>query len=463
MTATRTILHVDMDAFYASVEQRRRPELRGKPVVVGGTGARGVVAAASYEARAFGVRSAMPSLRAQRLCPNAVFIPGDHAHYAEVSGRIMDVFRGVTPLVEPLSLDEAFLDVTGALRLHGDGPTIAARVRAAVLEQEGLTCSVGVAPNKFLAKLATEHGKPTASVGGPIPGTGITVVRPGDERAFLRPLPAASLWGVGPKTLEKLQRLGVRTVRDLEALDLSTLVRTIGDAAGRHLYELARAVDDRPVVPDARPKSIGHEETFASDLHTHDELHLQLVRMADAVADRVRTHRLPGRTVTIKVRYGDFSTITRSTTLAQPVDSGPAIVRAAAELLDRLDVSGGVRLFGVTVSNLVEDAPRQLRLDGLEGGASAVDGGAWTAVSDVVAAVRTRFGREAVVPAALVGEGRRVFRPGQQQWGPDAAGPGREPDVDRRRHRVVDPDLVCDDDSTLSGAEPDECGTGQKG
>ena len=463
--APRTILHVDMDAFYASIEQRRRPELRGTPVVVGGAGARGVVAAASYEARAYGVRSAMPSLRARRMCPHAVFIPGDHALYAEVSGRIMELFRSITPLVEPLSLDEAFLDVTGAARLHGDGPTIAAAIRRELERQEGLTCSVGVAPNKFLAKLATEHGKPTASVSGPIPGTGITVVRPGEEREFLRPLPVEALWGVGPKTLEKLRRLGVRTVADMERLPLDVLVRHLGDANGRHLHDLVRAIDDRPVVSDARPKSIGHEETFANDLHTHDELHLQLVRMADAVADRVRRHDLPGRTVTIKVRFGDFTTITRSTTLPQPVDSGPAIVRAATDLLDRVDVGHGVRLFGVTLSNLVESAPRQLSLDGLDsaGGRAPASGSAWTAVTDVVDAVRARFGADSMLPAALVGDGRRRFVPGQQQWGPDAAGSGTEPSRVPTGHRVVDQNIVCDDETDSTGADPDERRTGQKG
>jgi DNA polymerase-4 len=428
---TRTILHVDMDAFYASVEQRRRPELRGRPVVVGGSGARGVVAAASYEARAFGVRSAMPSLRARRLCPDAVFVPGDHAHYAEVSGRIMDLFRSVTPLVEPLSLDEAFLDVTGARRLHGDGPAIAVAIRAAIVDREGLNCSVGVAPNKFLAKLATEHGKPEASRGGPIPGTGVTVVRPGHEVEFLRPLPAAALWGVGPKTLEKLARFGVRTVADIQAMPLELLVRAVGDASGRHLHRLSQAIDDRPVVPDARPKSIGHEETFATDLCSHDDLHVQLVRMADAVGSRARRHGLPGRTVTIKVRFGDFSTITRSTTLPQTIDSGPSIVRAAAALLARIDVAPGVRLFGVTLSNLQQDAARQLTLGGLDGHQSddgadlpAADGPAWTAVTEVVDAVRARYGADAVVPATLVGGARRTFRAGARQWGPEAATTG---------------------------------------
>lgn len=434
-----------MDAFYASVEQHRRPELRGLPVVVGARGPRGVVAAASYEARAFGVRSAMPSVRAQRLCPDAVFLPGDHARYGEISGRIMEIFRGVTPLVEPLSLDEAFLDVSGVRRLHGDGSSIAAGIRERILDQEGLTCSVGVASNKFLAKLATEHGKPSASVHGPVPGSGITVVRPGDERAFLRPLPVADLWGVGPKTLEKLQRLGVRTVGDLEALPIELVVRALGDAHGRHLHALAHAVDDRPVVPDARPKSIGHEETFAADIDDRDTLHVQLVRMADAVADRVRRHELPGRTVSIKVRFGDFSTITRSATQPTPIDSGPSIVRAAAALLAQVDISTGVRLLGVTLSNLSDAPPRQMTLDDLAGtsapggGAKAGDGDAWRAVTDAIDAVRERFGSDALRPATVLGAPQRR-RPGERPWGPDDdaehetdADPDDETDAETRR------------------------------
>ncbi|MDE0803126.1 MAG: DNA polymerase IV [Acidimicrobiales bacterium] len=431
----RTILHVDMDAFYASVEQHRRPELRGLPVVVGARGPRGVVAAASYEARAFGVRSAMPSVRAQRLCPDAVWLPGDHALYGEVSGRIMEIFRSVTPLVEPLSLDEAFLDVTGVRRLHGDGSSIAADIRRRILDQEGLRCSVGVASNKFLAKLATEHGKPSASVGGPVPGTGVTVVRPGDERAFLRPLPVADLWGVGPKTLEKLQRLGVRSVGDLEAMPIEIVTRAVGEAHGRHLHALAHAVDARPVIPDARPKSIGHEETFAVDIDDRDALHVQLVRMADAVADRVRRHGLPGRTVSIKVRFADFSTITRSATQPTPIDSGPSILRASSALLQNVDVSQGVRLLGVTLSNLDDAPPRQMTLDDLAGApthegvsaSKAGDGEAWRAVTDAVDAVRERFGTDALRPATLLGDPKRRSRPGERPWGPDHE-PGEETD-----------------------------------
>lgn len=424
--AARTILHVDMDAFYASVEQRRRPELRGRPVIVGGSGRRGVVAAASYEARAFGVRSAMPSMRARTLCPHAVFVPGDHEHYAAVSARVMAVFRELTPLVEPLSLDEAFLDVSGGRRLHGDGPAIAAEIRRRVLDREGLTCSVGVAPNKFLAKLATEQAKPSASVRGPVPGSGVAVVRPGDERAFLRPLPVEALWGVGPRTLEKLHGIGVRTVGQLERLPLTVLTRAVGEAHGRHLHQLAHAVDDRPVEPDQRPKSISHEETFAQDLDDHGAVRVELVRMADAVARRARHEGVAGRTVTIKVRFGDFRTITRSTTLPRPVDTGPAVVRAAGALLDAVDVAAGVRLFGVGLANLVEGAPHQLSLDELPAPAGqstdppAPDGTAWTAVTEAVDAVRARFGDDAVLPAVLArGGSLRGKRSGDQQWGPN--------------------------------------------
>jgi DNA polymerase IV len=388
------------------------------------------VAAASYEARAYGVRSAMASMRARTLCPHAVFVPGDHAHYAEVSARVMAIFTSMTPLVEPLSLDEAFLDVTGSRRLHGEGPVIAAEIRRRVLAEEGLTCSVGVAPNKFLAKLATEQAKPSASVRGPVPGTGVAVVRRGDERAFLRPLPVEALWGVGPRTLEKLHALGVRTVGQLERLPLTQLTRAIGEAHGRHLHDLAHAIDPRPVIPDQRPKSISHEETFVEDLDDHTALRTELVRMADAVARRARAHGLAGRTVSIKVRFGDFTTITRSSTLPQAVDSGPAIVRAATRLLDAVDVAPGVRLFGVALANLADDAPHQLSLDELapSSAAPAADGTAWTAVTEAVDAVRARFGDDALLPATLAGGGSlRAKRSGDQQWGPNQV-PAEEAD-----------------------------------
>jgi DNA polymerase-4 len=409
----RTILHVDMDAFFVSVELLRRPELRGRPVVVGGTGLRGVVAAASYEARAYGVFSAMPSTQARRLCPQAVFLPGDHDHYGEVSGRVMNIFHSYSPLVEPLSLDEAFLDVTGARRLFGEGAEIGRAIRAEVEEREGLTCSVGVAATKMVAKLASEAAKPRASPTGPIPGAGVTVVAPGDEQGFLRPLPARALGGVGPATLTKLERLGVRTVGDIADLPEAALVGALGTANGRHLGLLARGVDPRPVEPDQKLKSIGHEETFAHDHHEPATLAREAARMADAVAWRLRRAGLVARTVTIKVRFGDFRTVTRSTTLPAPIDEGPVVTRHAQVLLAGLDPSPGVRLLGVTVSGLLEGAGRQLSFDD----AGAAD---WHEASGAIDAIRERYGTGAIGPAAAVGrDGLRVKRRGDGQWGPD--------------------------------------------
>jgi DNA polymerase-4 len=414
----RTILHVDMDAFYASVEQLRRPELRGKPVIVGGAGARGVVAAASYEARVYGVHSAMSSVRAQRLCPHAVFVGGDHDHYAAVSKRVMEVFGSVTPLVEALSLDEAFLDVTGARRLLGDGRTIGHLVRDRVLEQEGLTCSVGVAASKHIAKLASEAAKPRIGKTGPEPGLGVKVVEPGEELAFLHPLPVQALWGVGPKTLERLRGRGITTVGDLAALDEDTVQGILGGANGTHLWLLARGVDERAVVPDQKAKSIGHEETFARDHHRYETLHDQLVRLADSVASRLRAAGVAGRTVTIKVRFNDFRTITRAVTLPTAVDTGPDVVRAASQLLERVDPTPGVRLLGIHVSQLVDQAARQLSLDDVEAPS-------WADATGAVDAIRARYGADAIVPATLAGpDGIKVKRRGDQQWGPtDLSGP----------------------------------------
>ena len=408
----RTILHVDMDAFYASVEQHRRPELRGRPVIVGAPGARGVVAAASYEARVFGIHSAMPSTRAQRLCPHAVFVPGDHDLYAAVSRRVMAVFSSFTPLVEALSLDEAFLDVTGSRRLHGSGVAIGAKIRAAILDQEGLTCSVGVAPSKFVAKLASEAAKPKVGATGPEPGLGVKEVTASEVLPFLHSLPVEALWGVGPKTLEKLQRIGVHTVEELAGLDPAAVVATLGQASGTHLRQLALGIDDRPVVPEQRAKSIGHEETFARDLHRHDDLQRELVRLGDAVAARLRAAGVAGRTISIKVRFHDFRTITRSVTLADPVATGPDVIRAAATLLGRIDPSSGVRLLGVHVSQLVEGAARQLSLD--DAGTAP-----WDEATGAIDAIRARYGAGAIGPASLTGAaGLRVKRRGDQQWGP---------------------------------------------
>lgn len=415
MTVELSILHVDMDAFYASIEMLEDPSLRGKPVIVGGSGPRGVVASCSYEARAFGVRSAMPSVQARRLCPDAIFLHGRHDVYAAYSRRIHDVFHAFTPVVESIALDEAFLDVAGSRRLFGPAPAIAQLVRVQVLADVGLDCAVGVAGSKFLAKLASRAAKPTAGRSGPVPGPGVVVVEPGTELDFLHPLPVEQLWGVGPATRRRLERFGVKTVGDLAAIPAESLVAALGNAAGKQLHELAWGRDARAVEADRRVKSIGHEETYARDLVDPDAWRREVVRLADSAARRCREASVAGRTVTLKVRFGDFTTITRSHTLSVPTESGHDITAAAVRLLDNLEPGRGVRLLGVTVSNLVEGGTPQLSFD---------DAGAgWTEATKAVDEVRRRFGTGAVGPATLAGPaGLRVKREGDTQWGPRAEG-----------------------------------------
>ena len=452
------IVHVDMDAFFAAVEVLDDPQLARRPIVVGGIGRRGVVASCSYEARAFGIRSAMPSAQARRLCPHATFVAGHYDRYAEVSRAIHEIFGRYTPLVEGIALDEAFLDVRGARRLFGPAPAIAARIRSDVLEELGLACSVGVAATKFVAKLASEAAKPCASLTGTIPGRGVVVVEPGAELAFLHPLPIEALWGVGPATAVRLRRLGVTTVGQLAAVPVEALESSVGRASGRHLHQLARAVDPRPVQANRAPKSVGHEETWAYDRDDPADLHIQVVRMADAVAARMRRAGVTGRTVTLKVRFGDFRTVTRSQTLATGVDSGPTLARVGAGLLARVDPSAGVRLLGLSVSSLVacreaatdagaggravaptdsaEQMVLHLRLE--PDGPSGVPPPGWQAATGAVDEVRRRFGEAAVGPAALLGvSGLRLKRQGDTQWGPapdpegpsDGTGPRPGPDA----------------------------------
>jgi DNA polymerase-4 len=422
-----------MDAFYVAVEVRKDPTLRGKAVIVGGSGRRGVVASASYEARAFGVRSAMPSLQARRLCPQAIFLPGDYARYGEASAALMAIFARFTPLVEPLSLDEAFLDVTGAQRRLGDPAAIGAAVRAAVRDEQELACSVGVAPTKFLAKLASEAAKPTATPQGARAGAEVLVVEPGRELAFLHPLPLRALWGVGPATLARLARLGIDTVGELAALPVQAVTGAVGDAVGRHLHQLANGIDERDVEPDRATKSIGHEETFPVDRHDRAELEAELVRLADGVGARLRAAGLAGRTVTLKLRYGSFRTLTRAPSVPDPIDGGADIAREARRLLAGLDVSEGVRLLGVSVSGLARPEARQLPLDlGLDGtgpGPATPPGrtrAAWFEANEAVDAIRSKFGAASIGPGVLAApDGIRVLRRGAQQGGPAEAGPGR--------------------------------------
>jgi DNA polymerase-4 len=413
-TGERTILHLDMDAFFASVELLRHPELRGRPVVVGGDGSRGVVAAASYEARSYGVYSAMGSVRARKLCPDAVFLHGDHAHYSEVSGRIMAILRDVTPLVEPLSLDEAFLDVTGVLHGQTDGATIARQLRERIADAEGLDCAVGVAPSKFVAKLASKGAKPRVGRpgAGPTPGIGVLVITAADQLGYLRALPVQAMWGVGPATYDRLAALGVRTIGDLGDLPVDTLVRRIGRAAGAHLHALAHGIDPRPVVPDHAPKSIGHEATYPIDHTDRSTLLPELARLADATARRLHEQETEGRTLTLKVRFADFRTITRAASFDQPTASAREISRTARRLLEAIDVSVGVRLLGVSMSGLAPSAgARQLSLDD-------VDAGSWAEAERTIEEIRDRFGADAIAPAALIEADRIGVRTrGDQQWG----------------------------------------------
>jgi DNA polymerase IV len=404
------ILHLDLDAFYASVEQRDHPELRGRPVIVGGLGHRGVVAAASYEARRFGVRSAMPTVRARRACPDGVFLPPALERYSAVSEQVMAVLREATPLVEPLSLDEAFLDVRGAHRLLGTGPEIAARLRERIKAELALTASVGVATTKMLAKIASDLSKPD----------GLLVVEPGTELAFLHPLPVSRLWGVGPKTLAKLAQLGVDTVGELAEVPEDTLVRSVGEAHGRHLHRLAHNVDDRPVEPERTVKSIGHEETFATDRADRAGLARDVVRMSDLVAARLRSSHQVARTVQLKVRYRDFTTITRAHTLPGPTDLAVTIAAEVKALLDAVDLRDGIRLLGVTALSLEAPGAVQEQLD-LDAPTTPPE---VAALERTIDAVRARFGADAVGRAAFTKSGSVQTDRRGSLYGPDDPDPG---------------------------------------
>ena len=391
--AVRRILHVDMNAFFVACELLRRPELVGRPVVVGGSAQRGVVAAASYEARQFGVKSAMASAQAHRLCPHAVFLDGDHEYYGEISRQVFEVFHHFTPLVEGLSLDEAFLDVTGAQRMFGVASEIAHQVRDAVRDRVGLACSVGVATSKFIAKLATEFAKPRASRERIDPGPGVFEVAPGTELAFLHPLDVGMLWGVGPVTLEKLHRLALRTVGDVAACDRRVLTAALGAGLAEHLCDLSHAIDDRAVEPDRETKSIGSEETFAHDVSSPSELRRHLLRMADTVARRCRDQGLAARTVTLKIRYGDFSTVTRSHTLAEPIDTSQAMIAEIDHLLADIDVARGVRLAGVSARNFAAPETQMQLFDGDERQTKNAN---WGIASRAMDRIRRRFGDDAI-------------------------------------------------------------------
>jgi DNA polymerase-4 len=416
MTSDRSILHIDMDAFYVSVELLRHPELRGLPVVVGGTGGRGVVAAASYEARRYGIHSALSSAVARKLCPDAVFIAPDISHYVEYSQKLHTIFESFTPLVEQISIDEAFLDVTGASLLLGDAVSIAWALRERVVSETQLTCSVGVAPNKFLAKLASEHANPRARAGGVQRGYQVFEVKRGHESEFLLPLPVQSLWGVGPATLAKLEAIGVRLVADLAELDVDIVCAAVGDVNGRHLHALARGIDERSVEPERIAKSIGHEETFSSDLTTHEELRVQLVRLCDAVARRTRDAGVAAGTLLLKVKFSSFESVTRSVTPSVPLTTGPSMVAALEPLLSMLDYGQGVRLLGVHAQKLTEQSEAIPRLFD-DGGDTPEDiEEHWKPASKAVDLIVDRFGAGVIGPVS----GLNTRTPGQSPAGPVA-------------------------------------------
>ncbi|MGP3930674.1 DNA polymerase IV [Nonomuraea sp. KM88] len=381
------ILHVDMDAFYASVELLDRPELVGRPVIVGSPAGRGVVLSATYEARAHGVHSAMPMSRARRLCPQATVIPPSHGKYSEVSKGVMEIFHAITPQVEPIASDEAFLDVGGARRRLGPPAAIAAMIREQVLDRYGITCSVGVAASKFVAKLASKQCKPD----------GLLVVPADEVVGFLHPLPVSALWGVGERTEQALVRLGIRTVGDLARVPPGTLRRELGQAAGGHLAALAWGRDERPVTAHVPDKSIGNEETFAADVDDPEVIKRELLRLSERVAARMRKGGHVGRTVSVKLRRADFTTISRSRTLREPTDVAQVIYATACELFAAAGLERvRLRLVGVRMESLrpAGEAVRQLSLGERETG--------WREAEQAMDKAIRRFGPDAVLPASLV-------------------------------------------------------------
>ena len=409
----KEIIHLDMDAFYASVEVLDNPALQGKPVIVGGSERRGVVCAASYEARKFGVHSAQPTAAAKRLCPHGIFLPVRMERYQEMSDRIFGIFHRFTPLVEALSIDEAFLDVTASARLFGTSTEIAKKIKAAVRDETGLTVSAGVAASKFVAKIASDLRKPD----------GLTVVPRGKEREFLSPLPVGKLWGVGKVTQAALHRMGVETIGDLSRIAVEVLARKFGKH-GVLLHELSLGIDDREVVPEQEAKSIGREDTYPEDLVAVEGIRKELLSLATRVAERMRRHGVKGRTATLKVKYNDFTLITRAVSLDRATDDGGEIYRCAVALLPKTEAGKRpIRLLGISLSGLTEGIeatprgePEQLPLFRKPSGErcepSAGGKGAPFAVSRerkeklnrAVDKIREKFGKKGIRPATLLDE-----------------------------------------------------------
>ena len=380
-----TILHVDMDAFFASVAEKDDPKLKGKAVVVG-AGARGVVSAANYEARKFGIRAAMPIYRAKALAPHAVFVTPDHKRYSEVSAQVMAIFEDVTPCVEPISLDEAFLDVTGAKKLLGSGREIADLIRKRVESEQGITCSVGISHNKFIAKIASAHCKPN----------GVLEIDPDKVLDFLHPLAASEIWGVGPKTNEQLAKLGLVTVGDIANTPRGTLIRTLGQASGSSLYELAWGRDYRDVITEQSEKSISASETFDTDLDDQESILKEILRLTEKSSERMRAKGYAANTISIKVRFADFSTITRSKTLDLPITTTQEIFEVAKNLYLALKLNNAfIRLVGISLDSLVAN-------EGIQQMALGQRSTGWRQADKAVDLIKAKFGRSSLRPARLV-------------------------------------------------------------
>jgi len=403
----REIIHLDLDAFYASVEMLDNPEIAGKPVIVGGGGKRGVVTAASYEARKFGVHSAQPVATARRLCPDGVFLPVRMGRYKEMSDRVFEIFRRFSPLVEALSIDEAFLDVTGTDRLFGGALEVARKIKEAVASETGLTVSAGVAASKFVAKIASDMNKPD----------GLTVVPRGKEKEFLGPLPVGKLWGVGKVTETALHRMGVKTIGDLASVPAENLKKRFGKH-GLHLHRLANGIDDREVEPEHEVKSIGHEDTYDEDIRDREAIGKELLSLAHRVSSRLRRKGFRGRTVTLKVKYRDFTQITRAATLPSPTDDGATIYRTVLPLLKKTEAGRRpVRLLGISVSHFGEKRfPReewgQIPLFGQRPeprppssrGTTARDPARTAKLNEAVDRIREKYGERGIRPGTLAGD-----------------------------------------------------------
>ena len=403
----REIIHLDLDAFYASVETLDNPEIAGKPVIVGGGGKRGVVTAASYEARKFGVHSAQPVATARRLCPDGVFLPVRMGRYKEMSDRVFEIFRRFSPLVEALSIDEAFLDVTGTDRLFGGALEVARKIKEAVASETGLTVSAGVAASKFVAKIASDMNKPD----------GLTVVPRGKEKEFLGPLPVGKMLGVGKVTETALHRMGVKTIGDLASVLAENLKKRFGKH-GLHLHRLANGIDDREVEPEHEVKSIGHEDTYDEDIRDREAIGKELLSLAHRVSSRLRRKGFRGRTVTLKVKYHDFTQVTRAATLPSPTDDGATIYRIVLPLLNKTEAGRRpVRLLGISVSHFGEKRfPReewgQIPLFGQRPeprppssrGTTARDPARTAKLNEAVDRIREKYGERGIRPGTLAGD-----------------------------------------------------------